>query len=198
MNFLSHLYLSGDFDEVMIGNFMADFVKGKPAPAWGHSIIRGIELHRRIDTYTDSHPVFRQSKHRLQPSYHKYSGVIVDIFYDHFLAARWNDYSAVPLPEFAERTYRFMNQHLGSMPPAMEKVLWHMERGNWLLSYARLEGVEQALSGMARRTVFQSNMERAVHDLRRDYEAYQAEFRAYFPELITYVEQWKRENLGRG
>src|SRR5688572_23493915 len=100
MNFLAHLYLSGDFDELMIGNFMADFVKGKPSPSIHPQIVKGIELHRQIDTYTDTHPIVKASKVRLQPTYRKYAGVIVDMYYDHFLAIHWQKYSSVSLHEF--------------------------------------------------------------------------------------------------
>ncbi len=195
MNFLAHLYLSGDSNELMIGNFMADFVKGKPSQLYPQPIIKGIELHRSIDTYTDSHSVVKESKKRLQPTYRKYAGVIVDIFYDHFLAARWQDFSPVSLTDFAGYTYQLMNNNLRILPVAMHMMLKYMQKEDWLVSYMQLEGVERALTGMSRRTTFQSNMEFAVQDLAKDYVLYEQEFLQYFPQLITYVKNWKAENI---
>src|SRR6188768_77560 len=102
MNFLAHLYLSGNDNKIMVGNFIADFVKGRVAlNQFEPAIIRGIELHRAIDEYTDNHPVVTISKNRLRPTYRHYSGVIVDVFYDHFLARNWNTYHSDLLPDFA-------------------------------------------------------------------------------------------------
>ena len=187
MNFLAHLYLSGDFDELMVGNLMDDFVKGKPAAGLSEAIRKGIALHREIDAFTDSHPVVRASKMRLQPVYHKYAGVIVDIFYDHFLAVAWPTYSVIPLPDFAAHVYALLENHHDDLPPAMQQMFFYMRAHNWLVAYAQLEGIERVLEGMARRTRFPSHMERAGSDLRKDYHLYQAEFNDYFPQLMQYV-----------
>lgn len=195
MNFLAHLYLSGDFDELMIGNFMADFVKGKPAITIHPQVIKGIELHRQIDYYTDTHLVVKESKERLRAKYRKYAGVIVDMFYDHFLAANWQAYSTVPLPDFASQTYRLMNLKKQLLPPSMHMLLHYMQKQNWLVSYARIEGIARALQGMSKRTTFQSDMELAVNDLQQDYHLYQTEFTNYFPQLIQYVKDWKDTHL---
>jgi acyl carrier protein phosphodiesterase len=195
MNFLAHLYLSGNFDELMIGNFMADFVKGKPALTIHPQVIKGIELHRQIDYYTDTHLVVKESKERLRARYRKYAGVIVDMFYDHFLAANWQAYSIVSLPEFASQTYQLMNLKKQLLPPAMHMLLHYMQKQNWLVSYARIEGIARALQGMSKRTTFQSDMELAVYDLRQDYALYQAEFSHFFPQLIQYVKEWKDIHL---
>ncbi len=194
MNFLAHLYLSGDFDELMLGNFIADFVKGKPSALIHPQIAKGIILHRQIDTFTDTHPVVKESKKRLQPSYHKYSGVIVDIFYDHFLAKNWVLYSSASLVEFAANVYSLVNLHKQILPPAMHHMLYYMQKQNWLVSYQQTEGIARALQGMAQRTTFLSNMEMAIYDLEKDYDLYLNEFLAYFPFLIAYVQQWKTNN----
>lgn len=195
MNFLAHLYLSGDSDELKIGNFIADFVKGKPSVHIPDNIIKGIALHRLIDTFTDTHPVVKQSIKRLQPTYHKYAGVIVDIFYDHFLAINWSLFSQEPLPVFASKTYALMNSNKAILPEAMHQMFYYMQKQNWLVSYGQLEGVARVLEGMAHRTTFLSNMELAIHDLERDYEEYNKEFLLYFPLLIEYVQQWRRQQL---
>jgi acyl carrier protein phosphodiesterase len=191
MNFLAHLYLSGNSDELKIGNFIADFVKGKPALHIPETVAKGITLHRLIDTFTDTHPVVKQSKRRLQPSYHKYAGVIVDIFYDHFLALNWRQFSEEPLPVFASNTYALMSRNKALLPQAMHQMFYYMQKQNWLVSYAQLEGVARVLQGMASRTTFVSNMEMAIGDLKKDYSHYNQEFLQYFPLLIHYVREWK-------
>ena len=108
MNFLAHLYLSGNNKEVILGNFIADAVKGKELNRYKEQVQVGIRLHRAIDTYTDKHPVVEKSKERLRGKYHKYAGVIVDMFYDHFLAANWNEYSNEPLNKFTSNAYRIL------------------------------------------------------------------------------------------
>ena len=195
MNFLAHLYLSGNFDELMIGNFIADFVKGKPSLTIHPQVIKGIELHRQIDYYTDTHLVVKESKERLRARYRKYAGVIVDMFYDHFLAVNWHAYSESSLPEFASQTYRLMNVNKQLLPPSMHMLLHYMQKQNWLVSYARIEGIARALQGMSKRTTFQSDMELAVHDLQQDYQLYLAEFTSFFPQLIQHVKEWKSIHL---
>jgi acyl carrier protein phosphodiesterase len=190
MNFLAHLYLSGNSDELKIGNFIADFVKGKPSGHIPENIIKGIALHRLIDTFTDTHPVVKLSIKRLQPTYHKYAGVIVDIFYDHFLARNWPLFSQEPLPEFANKTYALMNKNKALLPVTMHEMFHYMQKQNWLVSYAYTDGVARVLEGMARRTSFLSNMELAIHDLEKDYQEYDKEFLLYFPLVIDYVKQW--------
>jgi acyl carrier protein phosphodiesterase len=185
MNFLAHAYLSGDDPKIMVGNFIADFVKGRQAlNTFETEIKRGIELHRLIDEFTDSHPVVSQSKDRLRPKYRHYSGVIVDVFYDHFLARNWTNYHATPLPDFAARVYKTMEDHNALLPTGVLRMLPYMKRGNWLVNYSKVEGIDRALTGMASRTPYLSKMDEAVQDLLKDYNAFQKEFEAFFPELI--------------
>ena len=191
MNFLAHLYLSKTFDDAMVGNLMADFVKGNPAGLHNREVCQGIALHRSIDTFTDAHPVVRESKARLSPTYRHYAGVIVDIFYDHFLAVHWGQFNGVPLPEFARAVYRLLNEKKPLLTDQMRMVAKYMQEQNWLVGYAQLAGIERVFQGMARRTRFVSGMERATEDLRRDYTYYEKEFFRYFPDLIRYVEEQK-------
>jgi acyl carrier protein phosphodiesterase len=195
MNFLAHVYLSGSFDNLMIGNFMADFVKGRPPATIHPVIIKGIELHRHIDTFTDTHPVVRESKLRLQPKYRKYAGVIVDMYYDHFLAVHWHHYSHVSLTDFASQTYQWLNSNKHLLPAAMHQLLYYMQHQNWLVSYAETDGIARALEGMSHRTTFKSDMELAVYDLKKDYALYQKEFTTFFPVLIEFVQQWKETHI---
>jgi acyl carrier protein phosphodiesterase len=191
MNFLAHVYLSGNNSEVMLGNFIGDFVKGRElAPVYGAGVARGIQLHRAIDDFTDHHDVVRQSKDRLRPTYRHYSGVIVDIFYDHFLAAGWDQFSQEPLDQFAARVYQLVTDHQAIVPERVNMLLPHMMRGNWLVNYAHLDNIQRVLTGMSRRTSFDSKMELATEDLRRHYPEFKSEFDAFFPSLQAFCKEW--------
>ena len=196
MNFLAHVYLSGSNQEIMLGNFIGDFVKGRDlSGTFGSAIANGIQLHRAIDEFTDHHPVVKQSKNRLRPTYRHYSGVIVDIFYDHFLAANWRKYSGEPLEQYANRVYQIVLGHSYIVPERVNQLLPHMMRGNWLVNYAHLDSIQRVLSGMARRATFESKMELATDDLRIHYPAFKSEFDAFFPELKKYCDQWITLNV---
>jgi len=166
---------------------MADFIKGKGYQQFPQSIQQGIILHREIDHYTDQHPYVLTSKRRLQPRYRHYAGVIVDMYYDHFLASNFQKYHKQKLSEFSATVYDTMYQHQHLLPPKVKHLLHHMSRGNWLKSYAQLDGIEQALGGIARRTKFDSGMEHAGYELRTHYQEFLQEFMAFFPEVINFV-----------
>lgn len=189
MNFLAHLYLSGDNDDLLLGNFVADMVKGRQIESFHSGVIKGIRLHRKIDSFTDSHPVVELSKMRLRNKYRLYSGVVVDMFYDHYLARNWQMYSCVPLVAFVDRGYALLLDNFSILPPRARNVLPQMISGNWLVNYASLESLQQHFEGMARRTPFNSGMEHAVEDLKKYYSEFETEFHTFFPELIGYVEK---------
>jgi len=189
MNFLAHIYLSGDDVGRIIGNFIGDEVKGNSYQSFPLPIQKGIILHRAIDTFTDSHPVVRQSTKRLHANYSHYSGVIVDIFYDHFLAKNWSKYSTVPLPDFAENFYNLMQEHLDLLPQKIQHMLPFMISGNWLVSYATLEGIGAILQNMNRRTDYKSGMDTSVNELREFYSEFEQEFFLFFEELQSFCKQ---------
>ncbi len=189
MNFLAHLYLSGSSEDIMLGNFIGDFVKGHKYEKYSPGIREGILLHRRIDDFTDHHEIVSNSKDILRDKYRHYSGVIVDMFYDHFLARFWPDFSQRSLPEFTREVYGILQRRREEMPRAASHMLTYMAADNWLLSYASREGIHQALSGMARRTSFKSHMEEAVTDLEANYEAFHEQFNQFFPVLAGEVAQ---------
>lgn len=191
MNFLAHIYLSGDEEELLIGNFIADSVKGKQAELYAPGIAKGIKLHRLIDHFTDTHPVVAETKARLRPRYRKFAPVIGDMFYDHFLAANFELYGTQPLPAYTQQVYRLIQRHFDLLPPRVQHMFPYMMQHNWLLSYAQLEGIGQALTGMSRRAAFESGMETATEELQENYALYAAEFTAFFPELVRYVEEVK-------
>ncbi|MFD1001780.1 ACP phosphodiesterase [Ohtaekwangia kribbensis] len=191
MNFLAHLYLSGGDPEVMVGNFIGDFVKGRSLlQQFNASIVKGIELHRAIDEFTDKHAVVKQSKDRLRPTYRHYAGVIVDVFYDHYLARYWDQYHDQLLPDYAEYAYTTIEAHDAMLPEGVKRMLPYMIRGNWLVHYARIEGINRALTGMSRRTPYESRMDEAANDLQKYFNEFKAEFELFFPELKLHAENF--------
>lgn len=192
MNFLAHLYLSGDDDETIIGNFIADHVKGRTIEKFSPGIRSGIMLHREIDAFTDAHPLWIQSKNRLAPTYRKYAGVITDMFYDHFLSAEWDSYSTETIDVFTSRMYRIILKRFMILPPKTRRMLPFMAKDNWLKAYGTYEGIERALKGMDRRTPFNSGMGLAVEDLKNDYALYRDEFRRFFPDLVRFSAQMRK------
>jgi acyl carrier protein phosphodiesterase len=194
MNFLAHAYLSGNVEKIIVGNFIADHVKGRLVDSYSEQIKAGIRLHRRIDAFTDSHPVVRRSTGRLKENYGKFSGVIVDMFYDHFLAKNWTSYSSVPIKQFTSGIYRVMMKHFMILPPKTRRILPFMMADDWMSGYAYLEGLNMALSGMSRRTKFNSGMEHATEALKRDYELYKSEFEDFFADLRNDTAIFFREN----
>ena len=189
MNFLAHLFLSGKDQDTIIGNFIGDSVNGSDFNNYPVSIKNGILLHRKIDYFTDNHPAVYKSKIRLRPKYRKYAPVIVDVFYDYFLAENWEKYHDEPLNTYTQRIYSILTNQKQIFPKKSVKMLPYMIAGNWLYNYKEIKGIEWALKGMSRRTIFNSNMETAHIELKRDKKQYQKEFNEFFPELINYVKE---------
>ena len=193
MNFLAHIYLSGDDELITIGNFMADGVRGNKYKDYSDELQVGIRLHRAIDTFTDAHPVFRKSTKRLHENYSHYSGVIVDIFYDHFLAKNWDSYSDIPLATFVDRFYHSLKDNYEVLPLRYKNLMSYMINDNWLLGYASIEGIQSVLNGMNRRTKGQSKMNEATKELRLFYTEFENEFTEFFRELITFSNDKRSE-----
>lgn len=187
MNFLSHLYLSGNSEGIIIGNFIADSVKGSAINQFSAEIQKGIVLHRKIDTFTDSHPIVEQSKQRLRLKYRKYASVIVDIYYDHFLAKNWDLYSEIELQKFTQDIYSAITNNHTILPEKSVHFTKYMLQHDILFAYSKLEGIEKVLYGMAKRAKFESNMEQAIHDLKEHYVLFENEFKLFFPELKQFV-----------
>ncbi|MEX1384324.1 ACP phosphodiesterase [Lutibacter sp.] len=187
MNFLAHLYLSKDNKNILIGNFISDAIKGKKYKKYPKEIQAGILLHREIDTFTDTHPIVKKSMRRLNKRYRHYNGVIIDILYDHFLAKNWSDYSEIPLELYAENVYSFLSENSDTFPEELQHLLPYMIQYNWLVNYASLEGIERVLKGMNKRTKGISKMDLAIEDLKLHYSEFEADFTAYFQELIEFT-----------
>lgn len=187
MNFLAHVYLSGENDLIKIGNFMADGIHGKNFDEFPPDVQIGIRLHREIDSYTDFHPTFRQSKHRLHERYGHYSGVIMDIFYDHFLAKNFADYSNTSLKKFSEDFYEVLEENFEILTPRFQKILPILKQENWMLLYSTIEGMTHILHMMDRRTKLRSKMQFSVEELRKYYDEFEDEFTRFFAEMEAFA-----------
>lgn len=188
MNYLSHLYLSKDNQEILIGNFIADAVKGNQLNNYPLGIKNGIILHRHIDSFTDTHPIVKRSMQRLHPRYRHYKGVIMDIIYDHYLAKYWSNYSVISLEEYAQKTYEFLNSESHQFPEKILPLLEHMTNHNWFVTYKSLQGIERVFNGMNSRTKGKSQMNLAIEDLEIHYQDFKNDFFEFFEELETYTE----------
>jgi acyl carrier protein phosphodiesterase len=146
----------------------------------------GIRLHREIDTFTDAHPLFRKCTKRLHKNYGHYSGVIIDIFFDHFLAKNWKHYSEIPLEIYISDFYKSLSKHLDRLPPRFQKLSPIMIEGNWLLSYATIDGIQRVLDGMNRRTKGLSKMNEATKELQTYYSAFENDFSEFFEDLKNF------------
>jgi acyl carrier protein phosphodiesterase len=189
MNFLAHIYLSGDEDLIKIGNFMADGIRGKQFENFPLEVQKGIILHRAIDTFTDAHPVFRQSTKRLHAQYHHYAGVIADVFYDHFLAKNWSTYSEEKLEEYVARFYLSLQDNYDNLSERTQALMPVMIKENWLLSYQSVEGIKHILTQMDRRTNNESKMRLATNELTEFYSEFEQEFTVFFEDLKIHSNQ---------
>ena len=197
MNYLAHVYLSGDSDEVKVGNFIGDYVKGKNYKQYTELIQKGILIHRNIDTFTDMHPIIRRSKSHLNPKYHKYSGIIIDIFYDHFLANEWENFSKESLKKFVYHFYEILILHFSILPKRVKQFLPIFILNNWLESYLTIEGIGVVLHRMTKRTSLPDYTKFAIDDLGRNYEKYREDFYDFFPKLIQFVEEKHQVGIKR-
>jgi len=187
MNFLAHFYLSDHHDQLLAGNFVADFVRGKKYRLYPETIGQGIIMHRKIDTFTDSHPLTRQSISRVRPRFGKLAGVVVDMFYDYLLASDWQNYHRQPLQQFADNTCQRLQQQARHFPEQAVYVLGHMQRYNWLANYARIEGIRASLNGISHRFLARTgaNIElgSATDLLVAEEQAFRQEFSLFFEQI---------------
>jgi acyl carrier protein phosphodiesterase len=189
VNYLAHLYLAGDDPQSLVGSLMGDFAKGTIDPALPPAIRHGVWLHRRIDSYTDTHPTVMDSKRRIRPEFRRYAGILIDLYYDHYLARNWSNYSDVPLDDFSRTVYRVVDANHHSFPVRMQRSMSYMTGNGLLQSYREIEGIERALSGIETRLKRPSRLREAIVDLEHNYLALADDFAAFFPELIRYVRQ---------
>lgn len=192
MNYLAHLYLAEDTEESLLGNIMGDFVKGPINGGFHPEIIKGIRTHRKVDVFTDSHEIFRASRRLISPERRRFSGIIMDLTFDHLLARNWASYSDRELSAFIRRTYDVLTRRNDVLPEKFRTALPRMIEEDWLGSYRTMEGAGTAIdriSGRLRRRFGRENtLTGAIEEVERNYEELERNFNAFFPELIAFVE----------
>lgn len=173
----------------MVGQMLGDFLE----PGWKQTIPArvqaGVRLHQQIDHFTDTHELFGVSRRRLPQPYRRYGGVIIDVFYDHILARRWDAISPdEDLPTFVARAYATLERRHADLTQRLQRTLPAIVRYDWLTAYQEIDGISRALRGLSRRLSFENPMAEAAQFLERDYSGYEADFIDFFPELQIFVE----------
>jgi acyl carrier protein phosphodiesterase len=190
MNYLAHIYLSGTNEDVMLGNFMADGIKGRKHEQYPPDVQKGILLHRFIDDFTDSHPIVLETKILFRPKYSKLSPILVDILYDHYLAKNWADYHNVPLKQFVEETYAILQRRWNELTPRVQRMLPYMIQYNWLYNYRTQQGIEHVLEGMSRRVPTGGILKDGWQDLQPYHRTVNDQFTRFFSEMIKEAKNW--------
>lgn len=183
MNFLAHAYLAGDDEAHRLGGLMGDFIKGPLPGGLRPDLAAGVALHRRIDSYAERHPAFRQSRARVSAARRRYAGIMVDMFYDHFLAHHWSRYHAEPLEDYTDGIYRMLARRVGCLPQDLAEIAPRMASQDWLGSYARVESIATALDRMARYRLRQpNNLAGAGEELLEHYAGFEEDFHVFIDD----------------
>ncbi|MFO8000320.1 MAG: ACP phosphodiesterase [Marinilabilia sp.] len=185
MNYLAHLYLSGDDPAVLVGNFIGDHVKGRQFTRYSGGVQTGILLHRHIDTFTDCHPVFRESSAIFRDVYKRYGGVVGDIVYDHLLAVNWRQYSETDLHAFVKHSHRVLMRNYFSLPGRVKQFLPFLIKSRRLENYQHFEGIEKTLTIMSANSSLPEQTPQAMHRIERHYDELQQQFSVFMPEMIV-------------
>jgi acyl carrier protein phosphodiesterase len=187
MNFLAHAYLAQGSDESIVASLMGDFVKGPLDERHGVGIARGLTLHRRIDSYTDAHPVVAQSRARVSAARRRYAGILLDLFYDHFLARYWDDYSDLPLESFTARVYAALRDSHALLPERLQLIAPRMAAMDWLASYRHVDAIGVALDRIGERLKRGNALLGSGAELTANYDAFEADFRVFFPDVVRFA-----------
>ena len=195
MNYLAHAYLADTGERFLIGNLIADFVKGSADKSYGKEIAAGIVFHRKVDAFADGHEMSAASRRLFAPERRRTAGIVMDICYDHFLAKNWHRYADIELTVFVTRIYDLLQSHLEMLPERFRQVIPRMRTQNWLASYGSLQGVELALSRMSRRLSGNIRLDDAMIDINAHYGTLEDNFSAFFPDLIEFARNYRRDPL---
>ncbi len=188
MNFLFHMLLSGDDDQILVGNFMGDFVKGPLADRFPERIRQGIALHRSIDSYASRAELFQQSRRRLDPHYGLYRGVMIDLFYDHFLVTEWNNWSNELLSDYLVRSRSVITRHHEELPERLQKLVPTIFE-ELLPSYGTVGGIGRALERMSRRVTRSNPLGGGETELERHFDELRSDFRGFMPLVRRFAEE---------
>ncbi len=188
MNFLAHLYLSGKPGPLMIGNFIGDYVKGKQVEKFSSEIQKGIYLHRKIDSFTDSHEIVKISASRFKSCYNRYSSVVIDVVYDHYLANNWNLYSSIPLNKYVDSVHSYLLRNYFTLPNQVKGFLPFLIKSRRIENYKYLEGIKKSLSIMSNHSSLPSKSDCAIKVMKEQYHELNGEFVTFFSELKEMVD----------
>nr|WP_295928628.1 acyl carrier protein phosphodiesterase [uncultured Dyadobacter sp.] len=198
MNFLAHILLSGEREGVMMGNYVGDFIKGRltdeKTANWNPDYVLGLKLHRFIDSYTDRHPDVLDAKDVAAVSQGKLAGIVMDIYFDYFLAKNFQHYHSEPLLVYAHRMYSVIGRNEHLIPETMVPMVRSMIRQDWLTTYETLEGIDTTFRRLSRRADFLAPIQEAVSDLRENEAFYYSKFISFFPDLRSQAGQFIAEN----
>jgi acyl carrier protein phosphodiesterase len=192
MNYLAHAYLSDENEESIIGNLLGDFVKGNPDLYYDGEIAKWIRIHRKIDLFTDTHSVFRSSKRLVSHKRRRFSGIIIDISFDHFLAKNWPQFSNEELAVFVGRVYSILDHNKSILPDRLNNILPRLISENWFHSYKSLDGVGTTLNRISKRFKKDKSLTGSVDEIAENYSELESNFFSFFPELISFVKQLKQ------
>ena len=187
MNHLMHLFLSGNDPEILVGNLMGDFVKGRLDDRFSPGIRSGLEIHRKIDSFAAGNELFLRSKHCIDPRYGHFRAVLVDIFYDHFLACYWSDFSPLSLEEFLSHSHQTLSRYEDQLPPRLQELVPRMFSRHWLIAYREPAGIETALRRMSERLTRQNPLAEGFGELLKKRNLLLRDFRAFLPEVCAYT-----------
>ena len=187
MNFLAHIYLSGENEEVKIGNFIGDYVKGKAFHIYPDDIKKGILLHRFIDSFTDHSTHTIDAKQLFAPKYRKYAGIVIDIVYDHFLASNWSKYSFEPLEEFIANFHDLLLRSNEMLPKEVQDFVPKLIQNERLYSYREIGGIWSVLKTMPKYTTLPDHTDFAIETLKNNYEFLKQNFFLFFSDIIYYI-----------
>ncbi|MBT8768813.1 ACP phosphodiesterase [Pseudomonas boanensis] len=190
MNYLAHLHLGGSQPAQLLGSLYGDFVKGPLAGNWPTEIEAGIRLHRRIDAYTDSHPLITQAKLRFPAERRRMAGILLDIFFDHCLARDWPLYAPEPLTLFTHNVYQVLGAE-ANLPGRLALIAPRMAAQDWLGSYRDFAVLEQVIQGMSRRLSRPEALAGAMDELERLYQPLSEDFQCFYPELQAFAQDAK-------
>lgn len=195
MNYLAHAYLSYNKPAILVGNMISDFVKGGQKLGYAAAVQKGIDLHRAIDHFTDTHPATAKAKEFFRPHYRLYSGPIMDILYDHFLATDETIFSDASLLQFTNEVYQILEEETAHLPTRFVTVLAYMKTDNWLYQYRTPAGMQMSLRGLIRRASFISDSQRAFDLFLQHYEELKACYQSFFPDVKQMAKQKLAELL---
>lgn len=185
MNFLAHLFLSGSNDDWMVGNYLGDFLNKRQIISLQEEVRRGVELHRLIDSFTDTHPEVEKACGICRSKHRKYAPILVDIYFDYLLSKNWNRFSAVPLRTFADQAYRVLLQAAPTFPKATMDQTRRMIAGDWLMSYGKYQGLEFVMNKLKNRVSKPDQLNDAVETMKEHEKKLNEYFMSFFPDLIS-------------